>query len=58
MTDKQEGMEIEALGIEALGNEALGIEVLDLGDATIETRQYGAYPQVFDSIYILGERFG
>lgn len=46
MTDKQEGIEIETLGI----------EVLDLGDATIETRQYGAYPQVFDSIYILGER--
>ncbi|WP_269813421.1 hypothetical protein [Peristeroidobacter agariperforans] len=41
MTDKQEGMEIE---------------LLDLGDATIETKQYGAYPQTFDSIFVLGER--
>ena len=41
MTDKQEGTEIE---------------LLDLGDATIETRQYGTYPLTFDSIYVLGER--
>lgn len=41
MTDKQEGTEIE---------------LLDLGDATIETKQYGAYPITFDSIYVLGER--
>lgn len=48
MTDKQEGMEIEALGL----------ELLDLGDATIETKQYGAYPVVYDSIFVLGDRFG
>ena len=41
MTDKQEGTEIE---------------LLDLGDATIETRQYGTYPLTFDTIYVLGER--
>ena len=34
----------------------LEIELLDLGDATIETKQYGTYPIYFDSIYILGER--
>jgi hypothetical protein len=41
MTDKQEGTEIE---------------LLDLGDATMETKQYGSYPITFDSIYLLGER--
>jgi hypothetical protein len=41
MTEEQEGTEIE---------------LLDLGDATIETKQYGSYPIVFDSIYGLGER--
>lgn len=41
MTDKQEGTEIE---------------LLDLGDATIETRQYGPYPVFYDSIFLLGER--
>ena len=43
MTDKQEGTEIE---------------LLDLGDATIETKQYGYYPITFDSIYVMGERVG
>ncbi len=43
MTEEQEGMEIE---------------LLDLGDATIETRQYGIYAQVFDSIFGWGERVG
>ncbi len=46
MTDKQEGTQTEALEL----------ELLDLGDATIETKQYGTYPIYFDSIYILGER--
>jgi len=32
------------------------IELLDLGDATIETRQFGLYPMVYDSIFLLGER--
>lgn len=43
MTDKQDGTEIE---------------LLDLGDATIETKQSGGYPQTFDSIYVLGDRLG
>ena len=46
MTDMQEGTEIEALGI----------ELLDLGDATIETKQWGSYPIFYDSIFLLGER--
>lgn len=41
MTDTQDGTEIE---------------LLDLGDATIETKQYGSYPITFDAIYGLGER--
>jgi hypothetical protein len=41
MTDEQEGIEIE---------------LLDLGDATIETKQYGIYPIVYDSVFLLGER--
>lgn len=41
MTEVQEGTEIE---------------LLDLGDATIETKQWGAYPIFYDSIYLLGER--
>jgi hypothetical protein len=32
------------------------IELLDLGDATLETRQYGLYPIVYDSLFLLGER--
>jgi len=39
-----------------MGIEALELELLDLGDATIETKQYGSYPIYFDSIYLLGER--
>ncbi|HEY5756336.1 MAG TPA: hypothetical protein VIU34_10950 [Steroidobacter sp.] len=41
MTEEQEGMEIE---------------LLDLGDATIETKQWGSYPIFYDSIFLLGER--
>jgi hypothetical protein len=36
--------------------DGMEIELLDLGDATIETKQYGSYPITFDSIYGLGER--
>jgi hypothetical protein len=41
MTEEQEGTEIE---------------LLDLGDATIETKQWGMYPIFYDSIFALGER--
>ena len=41
MTEEQEGKEIE---------------LLDLGDATIETKQWGMYPIFYDSIFALGER--
>ena len=41
MTDEQEGTEIE---------------LLDLGDAMIETKQWGTYPIFFDSIFYMGER--
>lgn len=43
MTEEQEGAEIE-------------LELLDLGDATIETKQWGSYPIFYDSIFLLGER--
>lgn len=32
------------------------IEVLDLGDATVETKQWGLLPQYYDSVFLLGER--
>ena len=32
------------------------IELLDLGDATIETKQFGPWPQYYDSVFLLGER--
>lgn len=34
-------------------NEQLGL--IDLGDATTETRQWGLWPVYFDSIFLLGE---
>ena len=43
MTEEQEGAEVE-------------LELLDLGDATIETKQWGSYPIFYDSIFLLGER--
>lgn len=43
MTEEQEGTEVE-------------LELLDLGDATIETKQWGSYPIFYDSIFLLGER--
>ena len=30
--------------------------VIDLGDATIETKQFGPWPQYYDSVFLLGER--
>ncbi len=41
LTERQEGTEIE---------------LLDLGDATLETKQFGLYPIYYDSIFLLGER--
>lgn len=32
------------------------IELLDLGDATIETKQWGMYPIWYDSVFVRGER--
>ncbi|HEY0681679.1 MAG TPA: hypothetical protein VGD45_05080 [Steroidobacter sp.] len=32
------------------------IELLDLGDATIETKQWGVLPITYDSVYLLGEK--
>lgn len=40
MSEMQEGMEIE---------------LLDLGDATVETKQFSVYPMVYDSVFLLGE---
>ncbi|MFC4314926.1 hypothetical protein ACFPN2_38040 [Steroidobacter flavus] len=42
----------------AEGLDGMEIELLDLGDATIETKQSGIYAFVYDSIYVLGERVG
>jgi acetyl-CoA carboxylase carboxyltransferase component len=36
--------------------EGTQIELLDLGDATIETRQSGLYALIYDSIFLLGEK--
>lgn len=38
--------------------EAMEIELLDLGDATIETRQWLLYPIWYDSVFLLGEKEG
>ncbi|HEY0941730.1 MAG TPA: hypothetical protein VGE08_16640 [Steroidobacter sp.] len=35
---------------------ATDIELLDLGDATIETRQWHLWPVWYDSIFGLGQR--
>ena len=32
------------------------IELLDLGDATVETKQWGLWPHYYDSVFLLGER--
>jgi hypothetical protein len=32
------------------------IELLDLGDATVETRQWGLWPIWYDSVFLLGEK--
>ena len=32
------------------------IELLDLGDATIETKQWSDWPIWFDSAFLLGEK--
>lgn len=31
------------------------LQLVDLGDAKVETRQWGMWPLWFDSIYYLGE---
>ena len=36
--------------------EGMEIELLDLGDATSETKQYGIWPMVYDSVFLLGEQ--
>ena len=43
MTDEQEGTQVE-------------LELLDLGDATIETKQFVMYPVFYDSVFLLGDR--
>jgi hypothetical protein len=35
---------------------AMEIELLDLGDATVETRQWGLWPIWYDSVFLLGEK--
>lgn len=32
------------------------IEVFDLGDATVETKQWSVWPIWFDSVFLLGEK--
>jgi hypothetical protein len=32
------------------------IELLDLGDATIETKQWSLWPIWYDSVFMLGEK--
>lgn len=34
------------------------IELLDLGDATVETKQWYLWPIWFDSVYQLGQKDG
>ena len=41
MSDEQEGTEIE---------------LLDLGDATVETKQWSIWPIWYDSVFLLGEK--
>lgn len=38
--------------------EAMEIELLDLGDATIETRQWSVWPIWYDSVFQLGQKEG
>lgn len=35
--------------------EAADIELLDLGDATMETKQWSVWPMTYDSVFLLGE---
>ena len=32
------------------------IDLFDLGDATVETKQWSEWPIWFDSVFLLGER--
>jgi hypothetical protein len=32
------------------------IELLDLGDATVETKQWSVWPIWYDSVFLLGEK--
>lgn len=36
--------------------EGMEIELVDLGDATIETRQWSWWPLWYDSVFLLGEK--
>lgn len=36
--------------------QGMEIELLDLGDATLETRQWGLWPIWYDSVFLLGEK--
>lgn len=36
--------------------QGMEIELLDLGDATIETRQWLLWPIWYDSVFLLGEK--
>ena len=37
-------------------HEGSEIELLDLGDATVETKQWLLWPIWFDSVFMLGEK--
>ena len=36
--------------------DSMEIDVLDLGDATVETKQWLLWPIWFDSVFLLGEK--
>lgn len=36
--------------------EGIEIELLDLGDATVETKQWSVWPIWYDSVYLLGQK--
>lgn len=36
--------------------QGMEIELLDLGDATLETRQWSMWPIWYDSVFLLGEK--
>lgn len=36
--------------------EGIEIELLDLGDATVETKQWSVWPIWYDSVFLLGQK--